>query len=305
MLLCKVVSAAVVGGALCKIAKRLRRYDLISKSMRMKAWLNIQISSQDPEIIKINNLEKELGQLPDNVNKIRELITRFEVCHFKYQQHLRKIKDSIITLEPNVDTNKIGINHIQYGESVLNKDTTGRSLIGQQYVWAIREWLNDNSKNEISDIYDKKLGQQIQEWLGNKNPDKTRLVKLLLARLTWDWESYEKLQRSGELKEIELQACKIDICHYAFPKNLNLLLEGIGQMKAVEEREFEGCGSYNTNIKACLKKEFLDLNDTIKSLKNKSKQNKNDLIKVWLAACLAKTIKENINISIPITNIEN
>jgi hypothetical protein len=271
----------------------------------MKAWSNIQISPQDPEIIKINNLEKNLGELPDKVNKIRELITRFEVCHFKYQQHLRKIKESIVALEPSVGTNKIGINHIQHGESVLNKDTTGRSLIGQQYVWAIKGWLNDNSPNETSDNYDKKLGQQIHEWLGDKNPDKTRLVRLLLARLTWDWKSYEKLQHDGKFKDIELQASRMDICHYAFPENLNLLVKGIGQMKAVEEREFEGCGSYNTDIKACLEKEFLNLNDTLNSLKDKNGQNKNDLIKAWLVACLAKTIKENINISIPIIGIEN
>jgi hypothetical protein len=49
-------------------------------------------------------------------------------------KHLRKIKDSIIALESNVDVNKIGKNHIQHGESELNKDTTGKSLMGQQYV---------------------------------------------------------------------------------------------------------------------------------------------------------------------------
>jgi hypothetical protein len=271
----------------------------------MKAWSNIQVSPQDPEIININDLEKKLGELPDKVFKIRELITRFEVCHFKYKQHIKKIKDSIIALEPSADTNKIGINHIQHGESVLNKDKTGKSLIGQQYVWALKEWLNDNTKNEISDNYDKKLGKQIQEWLGNKNPDKIRLVRLLLARLTWDWKSYEKLQQGGEFRDIELQACRIDICHYAFPKNLNLLLEGIGQMKAVEENEFEGCGSYNTDIKSYLEKEILDLHGTLKSLRNNNRSNKNDLIKVWLVACLIKTIKENINISMPITDIEN
>ena len=209
----------------------------------MKAWSNIQISPQDPEIVKINNLEKKLGELPEKVKKIRELITRFEVCHFKYQRHLRRIKDSIINLEPNVDTTKIGINHIQHGESVLNKDTTGKSIIGQQYIWAFKEWLTDNSKNEISDKYDEKLGQQIHKWIGDKNPDKIRLVKLLIARLTGDMKSYEKLQYGGELNDIEFQACRMDICHYAFPRNLDLLVQGIGQMKPVKEKEFEGCGS--------------------------------------------------------------
>jgi hypothetical protein len=271
----------------------------------MNAWSNIQISPQDPEIIKINNLEKRLGKLPEKVIKIRELITRFEVCHFKYQLHLKKIKDSITELNPIVDTTRIGINHIQHGENVLNKDKTGKSLIGQQYVWALKEWINDNPKNEITDNYDKKLGQQINKWLGDKNPDKIRLVRLLLARLTWDWASYEKLQYGGKFKDIEFQACRMDICHYTFPKNLDLLLKGIEQMKAVEEKRFEGCGSYNTEIKAYLEKEFLDLNDTLKSYKVSNGFNKNDLIKTWLVACLDKTIKENINISIPITEIEN
>ncbi len=272
--------------------------------MIMKAWSNIQISPQDPEVIKIDNLEKNLGELSDKVNKIRELITRFEVCHFKYQQHLRNIKDSIFALEPYVDTNKIGIKHIRHGESAMNIDTTGRSLIGQQYVWAIKGWLNDNSPNETSDNYDRRLGQQIHEWLGDRNTDKTELVRLLLARLTWDWKSYEKLQHAGEFKDIELQASRMDICHYAFPENLNILIKGIGQMKAVEEREFEGCGSFNTDITEYLEKEFLALNDTIKSLNNKNGKNIDDLIKGWLVACLAKTIKENINISIPIIDIE-
>lgn len=273
--------------------------------MIMNAWSNIQVSPYDPEIIKINNLEKRLGKLPDKVNKIRELITRFEVCHFKYQLHLKKIKDSITGLNPIVDTTKIGKNHIRHGKKVLITDTTGKSLIGQQYVWALEEWLNNNAKNEISGNYNKKLGQQIQKWLGNKNPDKIQLVRLLLARLTWDWASYEKLQHGEKFKDIELQASRMDICHYAFPKNLDLLLKGIGQMEAVEEKKFEGCGSYNTEIKVYLEKEFLDLNDTLKSFQVNNELKKNDSIKTWLLQCLAKTIKENINISIPITDLEN
>ncbi len=271
----------------------------------MKAWSNIQISPQDPEIVKINHLEKTLGDLPDKVYKIRDLITRFEVCHFKYRQHLRKINDSILDLEPGVDTAKIGINHIRHGERVLNSDTTGKSLTGQQYVWAVKEWLNDDQPDEISGKYDKTLGKEIHKRLGDKNPDKIRLVRLLLARLTWDWESYEKWQQGGEFRDIELQAGRMDICHYAFPKNLDLLLQGIGQMKAVREEEFEGCGSYNTGIKACLEKEFLDLNDQLKTLKINTGPDRNNLIRAWLVACLAKTIKENIKIAVPVTDIEN
>ena len=266
----------------------------------MNMWSNIQASPDDPEIVKINNLEKQLGELPDKVNKTRELITRFEVCHFKYQQHLKIIRDSIINLEPIADIAKIGINYIQYGESVLDNDKTGKSIIGQQYVWALKEWLNDITENELSDKYDKKRGQQIQKCLGDKNIDKIRLVRLLLARITLDWQSYEKLQYGGEFRKIELQASRMDICHYAFPENLDLFLEAIGQMKAIEENKFEGCGSFNDDIKEYFEKEFLDLNNTLKSLQSNKDLNKNDILRVWLFACLAKTIKENINISIPV-----
>jgi hypothetical protein len=49
-----------------------------------------------------------------------------------------------------VDTTKIGLNHIQHGEKVLSTDTTGKSLIGQQYIWILKEWLNDNIKSASS-----------------------------------------------------------------------------------------------------------------------------------------------------------
>ncbi len=269
----------------------------------MKAWSNIQISPKDPEIIKINNLGKNLGKLSVNVCQIRELITRFEVCHFKYQQHLRKIKDSIINLQPDIDPAKIGINHVQHGEDAWKNDVTGRSLTGQQYLWAIRKWLSDDPQWKIPDHYNKKLGQQIQKWLGEKNPVKMRLIRLLIARLTWDWKSYEELQHGGEYKDLKLQVCSMDICHYAFPANLDLLLQGIGEMKPVEK--FEGCGSFDNNIKSFIENKFSILNDMLKSLSEAGKSDKSKLTKAWLIACLAKTIKEQVNLSEPIAELVN
>jgi hypothetical protein len=64
---------------------------------------------------------------------------------------------------------------------------------------------------------------------------------------------------------------------------------------------FEGCGSYDNNIKAYLEKEFLDLNGMLKSLIIIGKSNKNEVIKPWLIAFIAKTIKEDVNSSILIT----
>ena len=267
----------------------------------MNAWSNISVSPQDPEIIKINELETKLGKLPDHVYKVRELITRHEVCHFKFRHHIRKIKDSIINLEPEVAPDKIGINHIQHGEDAWKRDSTGRSLLGQQYVWAIKVWLKDIPPAEIPDKYDNKLGQKVQKWPDGSNVDKIRLVRLLLARLMWDWKSYEELQQGGELKDLEFQICRMDICHYAFPSNLERVLQGIGEVKPTGN--FEGCGSYNSDIKEFVEKELLSLNDLFKSLYNNGKSDERDQTRAWLVASLMKTLKKQVETSEPLVRI--
>jgi hypothetical protein len=264
----------------------------------MDAWSNIDISPNDPEIIEIDKFKKTLAIIPSNVRQIRELITRFEVCHFKYQQHFKYIKESILNLKPDINPKKIGANHIRSGENAWKKDKTGRSRLGQRYVWALINWLGDNPKVKDLEYYNKRLGQQITKWLGEKNPEKERLVRLLRARLIWDWKSYEELQHRKENKELELQVFSIDICHYNFPKNLDLLLSGIGEMKPVEA--YEGCGSINSDIKKFVEKEFLILNDLLKSITSVNKPDKNELIKAWLIACLAKTLKEQVSLKKPI-----
>lgn len=269
----------------------------------MNAWSNISISSQDQEIIKINELEVRLGKLPDNVYKIRELITRHEVCHFKCQQHIKKIKDSIINLEPEVAPDKIGINHIQHGDDAWKKDSTGKSLLGQQYVWAIKGWLDDIHFKDIADNYDKKLEQKVQNWLGDKNIDKLRLVQLLLARLTWDWKLYEEFQYGGEYKELEFQICRMDICHYAFPLNLERLLKGIGEMSPIEN--FVGFGIINNAIREYLQKELFTLIDSFKSLFYDNKTDEQSQIKAWLTVCLIKTLKEQAELSEPLLEFKD
>ncbi len=269
----------------------------------MKAWSNIEISPQDPEIIRINELEKGLGELSEKVIEVRELITRFEACHFKFRHHLERIKNSITSLEPNVNPTAIGINHIRHGESAWLNDTTGRSFMGQQYLWAIKNWLNDNPEKNISGRSDKKLNEQVENWLGDKSPDKIRLVRLIMARLTWDWKSHEELQHGGEFKDIELQCSRMDICHHAFPANIESLLQALGQMKPVKDMRFQGCGTYNDDIRAFIKKEFLVLNDMLKSSGISGKSDKNELTRTWLTASLAKTIKEQINLSMPLEGL--
>jgi len=109
----------------------------------MNAWSNIEVTPGDNEISRIDKMEEALGEYPENIKHIRELITRFEVCHFKYQQHFKNIKDSIRDLKPKTQPASIGQNHIKQGEAAWKHDKTGRSLMAQQYIWAMNIWLND------------------------------------------------------------------------------------------------------------------------------------------------------------------
>jgi hypothetical protein len=259
----------------------------------MNAWSNIEISPQDSEIIEIDKLEVTLGKISKNVQKIRELITRFEVCHFKYQQHFKHIKASILNLKPSINPTQIGANHISKGKDVVNNDKTGRSRLGQQYLYSLMNWLGDYSQGN-SNYFNNELNQQITDWLGDKNQDKERLVRLLVARLMWDWKSYEEYQQGGEHKELEFQACRMDICHYAFPKHLDLLLQAIGRMESIDN--FEGCGSFNSEIKTYVEEQFSILCDYLKSSTNKNNSEKNKQIEIWLIASLAKTLKEQVGL---------
>ena len=269
----------------------------------MDSWSNIETSTQDTEIAEVNKLEATLGDIPPSVRKIRELITRFEVCHFKYQQHLINIHDSILNLNPATDSNKIGSNHISKGENAWINDKTGRSLLGQQYLWALNNWLSKKDQRKMPNDHDLNLDLKISKWLGDKTPDKERIVRLLIARLTYNWESYEKFQLRGQFKELEFRTCRMDICHYAFPNHLDTLVQAIGKMQS--HKDLEGCGSYTSEIKIFITRKYSEIVSSIRVI-SKDKvllnQNKNDQFRHWLYLCLAKTIKEQtgINNSLPI-----
>jgi hypothetical protein len=259
----------------------------------MSSWSNVEILPQDSEIIEIDKFEETLGKVSENIQKIRELIRRFEVCHFKYKEHLKYIKESILNLNPNIEPITIGAYHISKGKDVLKNDKTGKSRLGQQYLYPLMNWFGDYLQ-ENSEYYNNELNEQITKWLGEKNQDKERIVRLLVARLMWDWKSYEEYQQGGEYKELEFQACRMDICHYAFPKHLDLLLQGIGRMEPIDN--FEGCGSFNSEIKTYVEEQFSILCDYLKSNTNRNNSEQNERIKIWLIASLAKTLKEQVGL---------
>jgi len=271
----------------------------------MKAWSNIEVPGNDIEIIAIDKCEHALGKIPRNALKVRELITGFEVCHFKFREHLQHIRNSIILLKPYTDLRKIGSSHLRHGENAWKSDKTGRSLTGRQYVSALNDWLGDKAltwtdetpADKDSLAYATTLNRKVKTWLGPANPYKTSLVSLLRARLLWDWDAYEKLKKSDD-DELENQVCRIDICHYKFPKNLNSLLQAIGRNAPV--KDFEGCGSCNRDIKKIVTHEYDDLTAMIDQLSREKPAAKTTPVKKWLIFCLLKTLKAQTGLNRPV-----
>ena len=270
----------------------------------MSAWSNIEVSRRDTEIPGINKLEEALGDYPVHVRKVRELITRFEVCHFKYLQHLKNIRNSIKDLQPYTDPGDIGQNHIQHGAEAWRSDKTGRTIMGQQYLWALHNWL-DNSNEDRPPEYNEQLAREVETWLGERSPEKDKLIRLLLARLKWDWKtleelsqkSMEKISRQEDDMGLEYQIYRMDICHFAFPVHLINVIRGIGKMKPMDK--FEGCGTCNNNIKKSIHAELIKINNWLLTRIEAgiANQDQEELTLIWLFACLAKTIKEQAGLT--------
>ena len=70
-------------------------------------------------------------------------------------------------------------------------------------------------------------------------------------------------------------------------------------------KAFEGCGSFTSDIKIFVAKEFSILNDLLNSITSVNQPDKNELVKAWLIACLAKTLKEQVGLTQPIHGLVN
>jgi len=52
----------------------------------------------------------------------------------------------------------------------------------------------------------------------------------------------------GEPDPLELQVLSVDICHYTFPENMDLVIQAIGRLEP--SPSFQGCGSTNDELTA-------------------------------------------------------
>ncbi len=262
----------------------------------MDSWRNIIISKDDPEILEINKLENELEVVSTSVRAVRQLITKFEICHFKYAIHYEYILRSIEFLSPSVDPDSIGSSHPRKGPDSWKKNKTGRSRTAQIYIDAIILWLNPKSltgfDSHIRVIQIMKA--HVTKLLGERNNEKERLVELLIKRLLW--RPIERHSLGVQLDQLQDQIERTDICHYTFPDNIEQVLAGIGSLAPA--KDFQGCGSYNSRIKRQVSVWFQQLCKWINGEPGFLDRvlGKRNNLKIWLAACLAKTLKEQVSL---------
>ncbi len=262
----------------------------------MDSWHNIIVSKDDPEIIEINNMENELKGASAPVKAVRQLITQFEVCHFKYAIHYDYILRSIEFLTPFIDPGSIGSSHPRTGPDSWKKNKTGRSRTAQIYINALQLWLNPKSLAGI-DSYIRVIQimkAHVTKLLGERNNEKERLVELLIKRLLW--RPIERYSLGVQLDRLQDQIERTDICHYTFPDNIERVLAGIGSL--APSKDFQGCGSYNSRIKWQVSMWFQQLCKWINGEPGYLDRvlGKRNNAKIWLAACLAKTLKEQVGL---------
>ena len=135
----------------------------------------------------------------------------------------------------------------------------------------------------------------------SKNEENKRDVRLLLDRLLD--RDLEKHLSEGELSGLKLQLLSCDICHYAFPQNLEKAIQGIGDLGPADG--FEGCGSANDEVTSFARQEFGKLSEW---LEGKDAEDSLGLgvrtpMKVWLAACIAKTLKQHVGLDMALPEL--
>ncbi len=134
----------------------------------------------------------------------------------------------------------------------------------------------------------------VTKLLGERNNEKERLVELLIKRLLW--KPNERHCLGVQLDQLQDQIERTDICHYTFPDNIERVLAGIGSLAPA--KDFQGCGSCNSKIKREVSVWYQQLCKWINGEPGYLDRvlGKKNNMKIWLAACLAKTLKEQVGL---------
>jgi hypothetical protein len=184
-------------------------------------------------------------------------------------------------------------------ENASRMDKTGRYLLGQQYVWALINWLADYPPLNLSGFFYNEIYTNVSTWLGNKSPQKEKLVRIVVAKLTHDWKSLKKFNHYSKNKQLAYFAYSMEIWHYTFPKKLEKLLQDIGKMEA-KNSDPDGSYTIDEEGKTNIENEFAILCNLMNSEKFSSSNGlteKDELIKIWLIASITKALKEQTGLN--------
>jgi len=272
----------------------------------MWQWSNIGLEQPDDETTQIYRMERRLGQLPQVAKSIRELIVRLEICHFKFERHLKRIIESIGKMNIDFDSKSMGKFHPKEGENAWKGDKTGRSRQGQEYIWALQMWLSgdlhpseQNRRGIPQSVFERVYGA-----LGNRDERKEALVMALLDRLLWKGDHQWWCREFGLIGD---QIDRTDICHYSFPKNVERMIEAIGRLEPLPD--FEGCASFDEERRQYAQRCYKALSAWLEGRRDEVEVGLGEKtpVKEWLVACLAKTLKEHAELedSLLLTSDDN
>ena len=270
-----------------------------SSDIPMDEWSNIYLTHPDEELKRIYRMERKACPIPHKAKIIRNLITRLEVCHFKLERHIMKIIESIGQMNPELDPDTIGHSHPKAGEDAWRKDSTGRSRRGQEFIRILQMWFEGaHYPEENSRGIPRSLLWKVYDDLGAQNDTKSTLISALLDRLLWKFEE-DRRQIPEEFAELREQIDRTDICHYSFPANVERMICAIGRLEPVSD--FEGCGSFDNERRRLAEEYFHALCTWLLAKKSSldTQLGNRTPAKEWLAACLAKTLKDHIGLEEP------
>lgn len=280
--------------------------DYKEEDIPMWQWSNIGAEQPDDEIMRIYQMERRIGQLPQEAKGIRELILRLEICHFKFERHLQRIIESIGRMDIGFDLKSIGRFHPKEGENAWKGDKTRRSRQGQEYIWILQMWLKGDLQLSEQDPrgIPQSLFERVYDALGNRDERKEVLVSALLDRLLW---KTDRQRLPEELGTFNYQIDRTDICHYSFPKNIQRMIEAIGSLEPLPD--FEGCDSFDEERRQCAQRYFNALCAWLEGEGNKVAVQLGDrtTLKEWLVACLVKTLKGHAGLegSVPLISVNS
>lgn len=278
------------------------------KGYNAREWFNINKEQPDDEMIRILRMRRRCAHLPRETKDIRGLITRLEICHFKFGRHIQKIVEAIGRTRLDFDPNSIGRFHPKPDEDAWKGDRTGRSRQGQEYIWILQMWLSGDAQLPEDDSrgIPQSLFASVYDAFGSRDPKKEALVSALVDRLMW------KADQQPPPEGFETLSAQIgctDICHYSFPKNVQRVIEAIGRLEPLPD--FGGCGSSDEVQRQCAQRYFDALGAWLggKSIEDAAPLGERTPPKAWLVACLAKTVKELAGLEsslplVPVSGIE-